>query len=233
MLPYVEQQSIYNLYDMSRNTDDQRMTSDPNSERLLGLVIPTFICPSDTVRRRGTAPNFIMPASYHTNMGPNFQITNNGNCSCPLFQTFRTFSRANTGDTNPPGPFTRRGWQYQSKMADCLDGLSNTIFIGEVRAECSGHINGGWSISNRWRIHANPYQLRLVPHFGCGDVRGQRSLLCRLLLEHGGRLQVLASRRLPVCLRRRFGPVPPTEHRHEDCITFLGDKADKKAATIP
>jgi prepilin-type N-terminal cleavage/methylation domain-containing protein/prepilin-type processing-associated H-X9-DG protein len=150
MLPYVEQQALYNLFDMSRNTDDQRMTSAATSERLVGQVITTFICPSDTVRRRGTAPNFIMPASYHTNMGPNFQITNNGNCSCPLFQTFRTFSRPNTGDTNPPGPFTRRGWQYQSKMSDCLDGLSNTIFVGEARAECSGHINGGWSASNRW-----------------------------------------------------------------------------------
>jgi prepilin-type processing-associated H-X9-DG protein len=57
---------------------------------------------------------------------------------------------AATGANNPAGPFTRDGRNYLCRIQDCLDGLSNTIFFGEVRSGCSGHINGGWSNSNRW-----------------------------------------------------------------------------------
>jgi prepilin-type processing-associated H-X9-DG protein len=32
------------------------------------------------------------------------------------------------------------------------DGLSNTIFVGEVRADSSNHVRAGWSHSNKWGI---------------------------------------------------------------------------------
>jgi hypothetical protein len=35
-------------------------------------------------------------------------------------------------------------------MAEVEDGLSNTIFVGEVRPKCSGHVRQGWSNSNKW-----------------------------------------------------------------------------------
>jgi prepilin-type N-terminal cleavage/methylation domain-containing protein/prepilin-type processing-associated H-X9-DG protein len=148
ILPYVEQQNLYNMFDMNTGTDGQ--LDQGKSILLRGIEVPSFTCPSDTVRKTGSSPNFIMASSYHTNMGPNNQITDNPACSCPLFSTFKVYNRAGTTDTNPPGPFTRLGWSYQSKIADCTDGLSNTIYLGEVRAECSGHIQGGWSASNRW-----------------------------------------------------------------------------------
>jgi len=37
-----------------------------------------------------------------------------------------------------------------SNMASITDGTSNTIFMGEVRADCSGHVQVGWSHSNKW-----------------------------------------------------------------------------------
>ena len=33
-------------------------------------------------------------------------------------------------------------------MTDCRDGLSNTIYVGEVRPECSNHMRQGWLSSN-------------------------------------------------------------------------------------
>jgi prepilin-type processing-associated H-X9-DG protein len=33
-------------------------------------------------------------------------------------------------------------------MSDVTDGLSSTIFFGEVRRDCSGHIQTGWASSN-------------------------------------------------------------------------------------
>jgi len=148
ILPYVEQQALYNNFDMSTGTDGQYLPG--NSTLLRGIEVPSFTCSSDTVRKTGSAPNFVMPASYHTNMGPSADISNNSACSCPLFSTFQKYSRTGTSTNNPAGPFSRNGWVSQSRMSDCLDGLSNTIYVGEVRAECSGHVAGGWSASNRW-----------------------------------------------------------------------------------
>src|SRR5687767_10434986 len=93
ILPFVEQQSLYNLFDFNKNTDDQRLTSASTSELLRGQVIASYICPSDTVRRTGNSPNFVMPASYHTSMGPASGISNNPNSSCPLYSTFQRYNR--------------------------------------------------------------------------------------------------------------------------------------------
>jgi prepilin-type processing-associated H-X9-DG protein len=93
-----------------------------------------------------------MAANYHASTGPTADISNNSNCRCPLHPTFQTFSRAGTNVNNPAGPFSRNGWNYRSKMSDCIDGLSNTIYVGEVRQGCSGHVQAGWSHSNKWGI---------------------------------------------------------------------------------
>ena len=34
------------------------------------------------------------------------------------------------------------------RISNIVDGTSNTIFIGEVRSFCSGHVMAGWSASN-------------------------------------------------------------------------------------
>jgi len=148
LLPYIEQSALFSSFDMNTGTDGQQLNG--SGIWLKGVQVPVYNCPSDMIRLEGSFPNQRMPASYHTNMGPNAQITDNPSCSCPLYSTFKSYSRVGTTDTNPPGPFTRLGWSYQSKMSDCIDGLSNTIYIGEARGQCSGHIDLGWSVSNKW-----------------------------------------------------------------------------------
>jgi prepilin-type N-terminal cleavage/methylation domain-containing protein/prepilin-type processing-associated H-X9-DG protein len=155
LLPYIEQQAMYQLFDFNTGTDGQ-MISPSGGRWLRGELIQTYLCPSDTNRRTNQNNDGAWPANYTPNMGPTATITNNPNCQCPLFSTFQSFSRAGTNDNNPAGPFTRMGWNYQSKMSDCIDGLSNTIYMGEVRGDCSDHARAGWSHSNKWGTFTQP-----------------------------------------------------------------------------
>lgn len=150
LLPFIEQQPLFDMYNFSTGTDGQML---PNGRWLRGELVPTFVCPSDGRNRRlNQNVDGAQPANYHASMGPSSAISNSPNCDCPLFPTFQSFSRPNTGAGAPAGPFTRNGWTYQGRFTDVEDGLSNTIFVGEVRAHCSGHVNVGWSHSNKWGI---------------------------------------------------------------------------------
>lgn len=155
LLPFMEQDTLYQAFDMSLGgTDLQTFPANVQGGlRLNGVVVPSFLCPSDNVRPSGSGPTQVMPSNYYPNMGPSSAISNNGNCSCPLFATFQSFNRPpgnTTGANTPAGPFTRNGWNFQSKMSDIGDGLSNTLFVAEVRPQCSGHVRAGWANSNKW-----------------------------------------------------------------------------------
>ena len=58
---------------------------------------------------------------------------------------------------NYAGVFTRTG--RQTRLAAVTDGLTNTIFFGEVRPECSEHIRNGWATTN----NGNGYCTTLIP----------------------------------------------------------------------
>jgi len=235
ILPYIEQQPLYSIFNFNGNTDDQRLASSSSSELLKGQVVPVYICPSDTVRRAGSSPNFVMPASYHTSMGPSSAISDNPSSSCPLISTFRNLNRPgnNTGETNPAGPFTRKGWQYQSKMSDCLDGLSNTIYVGEARAECSGHMSGGWSISNRW----GAFTQVPINFDSCHSQQEAQTLgLTNCNANNNWNAEVGFKSLHPGGAQFLFGDgsvrfIP----QNIDMVTYnyLGDKADKKAVSLP
>ena len=55
------------------------------------------------------------------------------------------------------GPFTRVG--SMAKISQITDGLSKTIFFGEVRPSCSEHISSGWAYTN----NGNGYCTTLIP----------------------------------------------------------------------
>jgi len=231
LLPYMEQQALYSNFDMNTGTDGQYL---PGGGMLLrGLEVPTLTCPSDNVRRTGSSPNFIMPASYHTNMGPSADISNNSACSCPLFSTFQKYSRTGTSVNAPAGPFSRNGWVSQTKMADCFDGLSNTIYVGEDRAECSGHIQGGWSASNRWGAFTQvPINFDTCRTQAQSQAEGKNDCFsnCNWNAEVGFKSQH------PGGAQFVFGDGGVRFlQQNIDMITYnyLGDKADKKSVSIP
>ena len=58
---------------------------------------------------------------------------------------------------NYAGPFTRVG--TTAKLSQVTDGLSKTIFFGEVRPNCSEHVKEGWAYTN----NGNGYCTTLIP----------------------------------------------------------------------
>lgn len=163
LLPYIEQQALYDLFDFAPVPPTP---TDMNSQRaptpfkdgntlLRSATVATYLCPSDgtAYRKIGTIPNQAQTGSYWGCMGPSNSYSNSPSCSCPEYSLWKSYSRSGTGASNPAGMFTRNGWDYCARFSDVRDGLSNTIFMGEVRADCSGHVRQGWSHSNRWGIY--------------------------------------------------------------------------------
>ncbi|MEQ8838500.1 MAG: DUF1559 domain-containing protein, partial [Lacipirellulaceae bacterium] len=92
--------------------------------------------------------------SYVGSVG-SVQYNANGGASCPEVNGFNEFSRpfgdpsgafkqsySYTDPTVYPGAFTRHG--VATRLVEVTDGLSNTIFFGEVRRDCSTHVRSGW-----------------------------------------------------------------------------------------
>jgi prepilin-type processing-associated H-X9-DG protein len=96
--------------------------------------------------------------SYAASRGAN-ELTNNtwNNCGCT--------NNWNTYHINGPyeipglcsGPFTRRG--VCLAISEIRDGLSNTIFFGEVLPMSSWHADNGWATTN----NGNGYVSTLIP----------------------------------------------------------------------
>jgi prepilin-type N-terminal cleavage/methylation domain-containing protein len=234
ILPFIEQQSLYQLFNFNLPTDGQRMTSSASSELLRGQLVSSYLCPCDTSRRTGSSPNFVQPSSYHTSFGPSSAISNNPNSSCPLYATFQKYNRPgnNTGAATPAGPFSRTTW-YQSRMSDCTDGLSNTIYLGEVRAECSAHMANGWSASSRWGaftqvpINFDSCRTQTVAQAekldSCYANNNWNAAEGFKSLHPNGAQFVIGDGSV------RFLP------QNIDMVTYnyLGDKADRKAVSVP
>jgi prepilin-type N-terminal cleavage/methylation domain-containing protein len=139
LLPFIEQQPLYDAFDFTRDTDGQTL---PNSSTLIAsIIVPTYVCPTDNNRgiHNGRAA-----ANYVASNGPS---RNNDNPNSRCIQNWNDWA---TYPYNDPvrfgGPFNRRG--TTSTAASIRDGLSNTLFFGEVRRECSAHVQQGWAFTN-------------------------------------------------------------------------------------
>jgi hypothetical protein len=77
-------------------------------------------------------------------------------CSCAIDSNFRATSPYAIPE-DFAGPFTRYGTAVE--LTDITDGLSKTIFVGEVRPLCSWHNGRGWATSN----NGNGFSTTLIP----------------------------------------------------------------------
>ncbi len=168
LLPYMEQQAIYQLYDFERATDEQLL---PDGSPIGSTSISTFVCPSDvppteasTTRAGATLPPDALAtykmSNYAASRGPTEHISG-GSCTCSLWTFWNNYFDAIAPGLVTPypevgldtsrwrtfgGPFTRLS--HHVKMQEVSDGLSNTIFMGEVRPSCSKHATEGWAWSH-------------------------------------------------------------------------------------
>ncbi len=157
ILPHIEQPGVYAAIDFRIGTDFQTMPDPPKPE-IRAVRIPTLICPTDgnTISTEVSSESSWdrngprWRSNYYPNMGPTDSISNNSSCACPEFPLWKSYSRSGTNSDNPAGPFSRNHNKFVCSLGDVPDGLSNTIFIGEVRSDCSGHGQLGWHHSNKW-----------------------------------------------------------------------------------
>lgn len=151
LLPFMEQQSLYNQFDLSKSDIDGSMLAD-GSGPIAGTILPMLQCPSDTHAARyfGNAPH-----CYAASRGPT-AVYQNPDCDCN--HPWKSLAQAPLDNPNNfAGPFTRVGTRV--KLAQVTDGLSNTLFFGEVRPQHSEHIRNGWANSN----NGNGYCSTIIP----------------------------------------------------------------------
>lgn len=156
LLPYIEQQALYEMFDLNFNPAHQ---TDPGGTPLVQFRVPTYICPSDTNSEllNGEAdPIFGVPAelrftaNYVASAGSYTKGTGSPDCFCPLATQWNSFViRPEIRlHTYPSGPFSRQGQNWMTTLAAITGGTSNTIMFGEVRRDCSDIIRSGWTRAN-------------------------------------------------------------------------------------
>jgi prepilin-type processing-associated H-X9-DG protein len=151
LLPFIEQQALYDAFDFKELKIDGAFFPG-TGERIGSRIIETYICPSDD--HNGTF-GWAAVHNYAASNGPT-QVYDNPLCSCP--HPWRDFEMAPIDDAdNFAGPFTRLG--VKTKPRQIVDGLSKTIFMGEVSVPCSVHARAGWAITN----NGNGYCTTLIP----------------------------------------------------------------------
>jgi prepilin-type N-terminal cleavage/methylation domain-containing protein len=150
LLPMLDETPLFDVYDLRQINVDNTLLS--SGDLAASLVIGSFVCPSDN-----------HPESYFDRAAHNYAasrgptaVFDNPACSCNY--PWAGFALAPADDQyNFAGPFTRVG--TRAKFKDIRDGLSNTIFFGEVRPECSEHAQNGWAATN----DGNGYCTTLIP----------------------------------------------------------------------
>jgi prepilin-type N-terminal cleavage/methylation domain-containing protein/prepilin-type processing-associated H-X9-DG protein len=151
LLPYVEQQALYDQFDFSKRSIDRALI--PGTTTLVGSQpIAGYLCPSDA---REPLYEGMAPHNYSASRGPT-GVFENSLCPCPNPWSGMELARIDDVEQYA-GPFTRIG--RACKVAEITDGLSNTIFVGEVRPMCSEHARAGWATTN----NGNGYCTTLIP----------------------------------------------------------------------
>jgi prepilin-type N-terminal cleavage/methylation domain-containing protein/prepilin-type processing-associated H-X9-DG protein len=151
ILPYIEQQSIYDAFNFKKLSIDDAVF--PGTSTLIGSTqISLYQCPSDN---HDGFYGQLAVHNYSASNGPT-EVYKNPNCACN--HEWQSFEMAPIDDLdNYAGAFTRIGLTTSAK--DITDGLSNTIFFGEVRVVCSVHARVGWAKTN----NGNGYASTLIP----------------------------------------------------------------------
>jgi prepilin-type N-terminal cleavage/methylation domain-containing protein/prepilin-type processing-associated H-X9-DG protein len=186
LMPYMELQNLYDLYDFRYATDEQLKG---DGTPIGSTEISTFLCPSDIVPTEGSTSRqdavklsaevlqtFKM-TTYAASRGPTKHIVG-GSCTCAELSTWNAFAYEEYPEmgSDPEryktfaGPFTRLAFSVNPR--EITDGLSNTIFMGEVRPSCTKHMTEGWG----WSHSGNGLISTIVPinYDSCSTERAAR-----------------------------------------------------------
>ncbi|MCO6044730.1 DUF1559 domain-containing protein [Aeoliella sp. ICT_H6.2] len=153
LLPYLEQGVLYDAINLkSMNIDNQKFAG--TSELIAGSEIDTLLCPSDSPPTEDARPGRAKH-NYAASRGPT-EVYFNSECMCNHPWQDNAIAPIDH-PRNFAGPFTRIG--KTARLAQVVDGTSNTIFFGEVRPACSQHAENGWLATN----NGSGYCTTLIP----------------------------------------------------------------------
>jgi prepilin-type N-terminal cleavage/methylation domain-containing protein/prepilin-type processing-associated H-X9-DG protein len=169
ILPFVEQAPMYDQLDMRRQLPSTRYDPSfgPGHESVWAQilndgvparrhVVPMFKCPTDPYPK--LEGDFWAIGSYSGSIGWQRTPSADGNCNQFLLadNSLDGEWNADHGNANDgryiAGVFSRIG--YGASFREITDGLSNTIFVGEVLPECHDHREGWWSFNGMNTAHA-------------------------------------------------------------------------------
>jgi len=148
LLPYLDMANIYNNITFSPISTDPEvhyvMTGAPSSS----LRMPVLVCPSDPARGLNGSTAL---SNYVGSCGPK-KLTTSGCSEMSGFNTYSSTSylrsRGSITVSTGLGPFLMHDSKTKTYRAvrdsDVRDGLSNTIFMGEVWLRCNNYISAGW-----------------------------------------------------------------------------------------
>ena len=159
ILPYVEQENLFRLIAPIENTvnplgDVRDNTANPNRAAFrAGWKINTYRCPSDSWALGEAISNYAGSLGPQCAIGPCGVDPQQVFCNQPTWGYDASGDHGNviyTGDLR--GVFNRLGAQIN--FASVIDGLSNTIFVGEVLPEHHDHYwDGSWTYFNGGAAH--------------------------------------------------------------------------------
>ncbi|QEG41202.1 DUF1559 domain-containing protein [Roseimaritima ulvae] len=186
VLPYMEENTLYDKLDFSESSDFRGDTDDANRAVLGNYYVEGFVCPSSTLdpfyNKGGWNGPTGLKYQVHHYMGVNGAVgTTYGTC-----QKFYGWNCDN-------GPFSVN---KKVKLADLIDGTSNTMLVGEQSAKVDytgpgtgtsweftdgktmgpGNYHGGWegpgntsSTGSMWGIYSGMVPVEFGPNADCPD----------------------------------------------------------------
>ncbi|MEE3077113.1 MAG: DUF1559 domain-containing protein [Planctomycetota bacterium] len=156
ILPFMEQNALFEKLNLNLiNGWDTLVPFEGQSVRARTVQVPYAMCPSDP---RDRVRSGWAQASYSGNMGSQRKVSVNGSCNTFITQGIHWLpggdaDAGNTADQNRcNGMFSRIGMEL--RMANVVDGTSNTFMVGEVLMDCTDHTSGWWNWNGGGNAHA-------------------------------------------------------------------------------
>jgi prepilin-type N-terminal cleavage/methylation domain-containing protein len=184
LLPYFDQAAMYNSINFNNVNAESTIV---NGQPIYTIALAMLLCPSSTAPDKRGGDNRAK-SNYAPSSGAQIYPVN-PNTPCPgiyppygslIDPTYAASGGTNAngyfGDTPPwaghgnsmtmteiSGMFARG--TAAARFRDATDGVSNTILMGEVRPDCSDHINNGWFHNNAlWCGTAPPINFPTCPN---------------------------------------------------------------------
>ena len=160
ILPFIDQASFYNSLDFTQqNVEGTVIKGKP----AYAWVMTAFLCPSYAGDNGATGR---AKTNYAPSMGAQ-RMDVNGGTGCPgRYSPYGGYNGSGYFGTGPDGhgntmDISRISGIFgrmipAARIGQVVDGTSNTILMGEVRPDCSDHINNGWFHNNSLWVATTP-----------------------------------------------------------------------------